>query len=225
MDRMRATWLGLVGSMLVGASAFGGDTTVWTVDVETSGEDVFWTSPTAVDPGASSYLLTSEIQLITVDISWNGIPFGTIDVTDQIPPDQAVIMAEIPGPAPVVLVDADIAYPLPPEPATLAAHLFIELDADGFAHADVTDVVLGTIDIDLGFPFGIQTVQLEAVHIVLGLTVESTTLGDLDGDGIVGPSDLAILLANWGQGGVGDLDGSGAVGAADLAILLANWGN
>ncbi len=46
---------------------------------------------------------------------------------------------------------------------------------------------------------------------------------DLDGDGHVAGSDLAILLAAWGADGPADLDGSGAVDAADLAILLAAW--
>ena len=54
-------------------------------------------------------------------------------------------------------------------------------------------------------------------------------LGDLDGDGSVGPADLAILLGSWGPCGdcgdcPADLDGDCTVGAADLAILLGNWG-
>ncbi len=53
--------------------------------------------------------------------------------------------------------------------------------------------------------------------------------GDLDGDGGVGPADLAILLGSWGpcaecQDCPADLDGDCTVGAADLAILLGNWG-
>jgi hypothetical protein len=49
---------------------------------------------------------------------------------------------------------------------------------------------------------------------------------DLDGDGAVGGSDLAILLAAWGKapGSVADLDADGEVGGAVLAILLAAWG-
>ncbi|MCA9289584.1 MAG: hypothetical protein KDA25_00555, partial [Phycisphaerales bacterium] len=49
---------------------------------------------------------------------------------------------------------------------------------------------------------------------------------DFDGDGTVGPADLAVLLAAWGRcdGCPEDLDGDGAVGPADLAILLAKWG-
>ncbi|MCH8913930.1 MAG: VCBS repeat-containing protein [Planctomycetes bacterium] len=52
---------------------------------------------------------------------------------------------------------------------------------------------------------------------------------DLDGDGMVGPMDLAILLGNWGPCAdcddcPADLDGDCTVGPADLAILLGNWG-
>ncbi|MEE8155687.1 MAG: hypothetical protein V3T53_12105 [Phycisphaerales bacterium] len=53
--------------------------------------------------------------------------------------------------------------------------------------------------------------------------------GDIDGDGIVGATDLLILLANWGPcedcgDCPADLDGNCSVGAADLLILLVNWG-
>jgi hypothetical protein len=47
---------------------------------------------------------------------------------------------------------------------------------------------------------------------------------DLNGDGSVNASDLAILLGNWGGSGSGDINGDGSVNAGDLAILLSNWG-
>ena len=53
-------------------------------------------------------------------------------------------------------------------------------------------------------------------------------LGDLDGDGHVGPTDLAILLGAWGTsctiGCPADLNTDGVVDASDLAILLGAWG-
>ncbi|MFN0137654.1 MAG: hypothetical protein ACKVS9_16235 [Phycisphaerae bacterium] len=53
-------------------------------------------------------------------------------------------------------------------------------------------------------------------------------IGDLDGSGDVGLSDLAILLANFGNGGaspdVGDLNGDAQVNLTDLATLLARFG-
>ncbi len=49
---------------------------------------------------------------------------------------------------------------------------------------------------------------------------------DLDGDGEIGPADLASLLGTWGacEGCPADMNGDGQVDAADLAILLGNWG-
>ncbi len=47
---------------------------------------------------------------------------------------------------------------------------------------------------------------------------------DLNGDGVVGPSDLAALLGQWGTNDEADLDGSGVVGPSDLAMLLGAWG-
>lgn len=50
---------------------------------------------------------------------------------------------------------------------------------------------------------------------------------DIDGDGLVGPSDLTILLASWGPcpraACPADLTGDGAVDAGDLTILLGAW--
>jgi hypothetical protein len=49
--------------------------------------------------------------------------------------------------------------------------------------------------------------------------------GDLDGDGVVGPADLAALIGAWGaDGGLADLDVDGNVGPADLAALIGVWG-
>ncbi len=47
---------------------------------------------------------------------------------------------------------------------------------------------------------------------------------DLNGDRVIGGSDLGALLGNWGNSGSGDIDGSGVVGGADLGILLGAWG-
>lgn len=50
---------------------------------------------------------------------------------------------------------------------------------------------------------------------------------DLDSDGLVGVSDLLLLLAQWGVCPpicLGDINGDGNVGVPDLLIFLANWG-
>jgi hypothetical protein len=47
---------------------------------------------------------------------------------------------------------------------------------------------------------------------------------DLDGDGAVGASDLALLLGQWdATRGSADLDHDGIVGPGDLALLLGAW--
>ncbi|MEC9374087.1 MAG: DNRLRE domain-containing protein [Planctomycetota bacterium] len=61
--------------------------------------------------------------------------------------------------------------------------------------------------------------------LVIENTAGSVCGADLDGDGVVGVSDLGALLGSWGAGpGPADLDGDGDVGPADLGALLGSWG-
>ena len=49
---------------------------------------------------------------------------------------------------------------------------------------------------------------------------------DLNGDGIVGFADLALLLSQWGQTCSGcpeDVNGDGSIGFQDLSVVLSNW--
>jgi hypothetical protein len=47
--------------------------------------------------------------------------------------------------------------------------------------------------------------------------------GDLDGNGSIGASDLAMLLAGWGTPAA-DLDGDGTTAGSDLTLMLSAWG-
>jgi hypothetical protein len=47
--------------------------------------------------------------------------------------------------------------------------------------------------------------------------------GDVNGDGAVNATDLALLLGQWGSSGSADLNHDGTVDANDLAIVLAGW--
>ena len=49
-------------------------------------------------------------------------------------------------------------------------------------------------------------------------------VADIDHDRIVGGTDLATILSNWGGSGTGDIDSSGFVDGFDLATLLSAWG-
>jgi len=79
------------------------------------------------------------------------------------------------------------------------------------------------------FTDGFQVVPVNP-GVPLRIEISATAnAGDVDGDGVVGSSDLSALLSSWamtspvGQAD-GDLDADGDVDAEDLAILLVNWG-
>jgi hypothetical protein len=59
-----------------------------------------------------------------------------------------------------------------------------------------------------------------------GIPDECQCPWDIDADGVIGFSDLLVVLATWGTdpGGPPDFDGDGIVGFDDLLVLLAEWG-
>ena len=71
------------------------------------------------------------------------------------------------------------------------------------------------------------TTSLSDVAANQHLVIESPQLADFDGDGAIGPADLAVLLAAWGPvmgaDRRADMDNDGDVAASDLAALLASW--
>lgn len=222
---------GLVVAGLGVSAAWAGSTvpTTWNFDVMTTGGDVFWMSPTSVTPTATAYDVAYELTSVSGTVTFLGAPF-TVDVTDQLDPMLLMGSVLVNGPAPVVLVDQFIAAPAAPEPAEVSADVRIELDAMGFGVVSATNVFLGTTSVNIP-PFGTVTVPITGIGFAGTLTVTPilTAAEDLDADGSVGSSDLAILLAAWGAcpaAGLcpGDFDGDGSVGSSDLAILLAAWG-
>jgi enediyne biosynthesis protein E4 len=82
-------------------------------------------------------------------------------------------------------------------------------------------------ELRIEWPRGYVT-TLNGVAINQHVVIASPVLGDLDADGNVGSSDLAVLLGSWGTvptafGLRADQDGDGVVGSADLALLLGQW--
>ncbi len=209
------------------ASVTGAET--WPFSLATSGEDVFWMSPTGVEPGAFGYDTGYTLTNVTATVSIFGAPVD-VDVTAEIPPELLSGVSMSDGPAPVILVDQFVVSPPPPEPASIAADLRFELDAAGFANASATNVVFGTVTQNVP-PFGDITVPLVGISFTGTLTVNAvlTRPEDLNGDGVVDAGDLAQLLAAWGactaMGACpADLNADGFVDAGDLATLLAAWG-
>ncbi len=81
--------------------------------------------------------------------------------------------------------------------------------------------VLGLATIRSGF---VRADELDALDVTCQIR------GDLDGDGVVGLSDLAVVLADFGCTSPpsptcpGDADGDGDTDLSDLAVVLANFG-
>ena len=184
----------------------------WSFDETTTGQDIAWTSPTSVNPAAALFNTTITMTAVEVGIAFSGIPLGTVDVLDQIPPEQQTIVGAIPGPAPLVLSQLTVIFPLPPQPVAVGADISLSLDANGFGHLDATNIVLGTIDVDLGFPLGVQPVDITSLRIAGNMTIHPTWF-DL-GNGLTGTGATPVLIA----AGTLEANSQGVVGlATDLA--------
>jgi hypothetical protein len=76
--------------------------------------------------------------------------------------------------------------------------------------------------LDATFSEGSVTSSLTTTNVATGASAEPTP--DINGDGVVGGPDLAILLAAWETAdAAADLNGNGVVDGPDLSILLAAW--
>lgn len=146
----------------------------------------------------------------SVDIEINGSPVGTIFANSL---DCVPVMSSLE-------VDAATFNML-----TGGGPTVIEMTPSSFVNKDECDPGSTYIQVRLDIP--IASDQDKNGN---GIPDECEQPGDLDGDGIVGPADLAIVLGNWGpcpappDACIADLDGDGSVGPADLAIILGNWG-
>lgn len=168
----------------------------WTFDLATTGNNVFWTSPSAVPPDADRFDATITVTLLEVRVQYLIFSF-TLDVTDQIPPEYRVTNTSAPGPAPQELVNQPITYPDPPEPPAISGTLHVAINAAGFGQASFTDVVLGTATVTLP-GFGTQTVTVTRVRVVGDVSIKPVFFqtGDMNCDGEVTVSDIgAFVLA------------------------------
>ena len=88
-----------------------------------------------------------------------------------------------------------------------------------------------TIDLknqDLEHLFGATSTGILDDSFIVVITANPIP-GDFDGDGVVGTSDLLILLGLWGPCPIcndcfADIDGDCNTGTSDLLIMLNNWG-
>ncbi len=79
------------------------------------------------------------------------------------------------------------------------------------------------VDIDADGDIDILSASSDGNELMIHLN--ETFRADLNGDGLINSTDLAILLGSWGVGGgSADFNSDGVTNAADLALLLGSWG-
>ena len=84
----------------------------------------------------------------------------------------------------------------------------------------------------LGYHDGAYTLAVSGTDSASHTASDSVSVyvsnGDLNGDGKVNLSDLAIMAAHWGQTDSnypdGNITGQGTINISDLAVMAANWG-
>ena len=98
----------------------------------------------------------------------------------------------------------------------LLVNAFVQIPADAqpgsFIAFEASDPWFANYDFEMG-----------DVLVVNG-GIEVVRTADLNGNGIVGPEDLGLLLGFWSMNGDADLNGDSTVDGEDLSMLLAAWG-
>lgn len=189
----------------------------WSIDetINRGDSQRLWTAPTTVDLGFDAYDWSYEIISVSATVLGN-----PIDVTSLIGDSFPLIGSGQTSDLPAVLIDE----PLNDPTTGTSADVFIEIDAQGIGQAEISNVMLGTID--LGLPLSIQAIRIQATVGVEGVIVE--TPGDFNNDGVMDNTDLNLLLANWGATMLppewtGYFAGP-SVDNDELNFLLAGWG-
>ena len=117
---------------------FAANPVMWNVNISTTGEDVFWTSPTAITTGLPEYDYSYEITKLTANVAL----FGNRDLLGLLDETSGSGTA---GAFPFDVVDETLDEPT----SGSSADIRIEVDSAGVGHASGTNIELGSI---LGFP-------------------------------------------------------------------------
>lgn len=216
----------MIEAMLMTIALNAGETASWPISLATAGEDIAWQSPSTVRTDGETYETEFALTSVSVVVSYFGLDFGPIDVTDQIP--ALSFLGSEDGPCPVDFGTVQVVEPPPPDPITIGFDLTTSLNENGLLLLDMTNITLGTATTEIPI-FGEVTVQLEEFYAdgLLAVTPIGTFCqSDLDGDGFVGTDDLLMAIADWGSNeSDADVDQDGTVGTSDILILLADWGS
>jgi hypothetical protein len=184
--------------MVFATTAYAVNPVTWNVALSTTGQDVFWTSPTALTLGFPEYDWSYEITRLDARVL-----FSNVDLLDQL---ESTTGSGTTSTLPAVIVDESLSEPT----TNSSADIRIEVDAAGFGRASGTNIVLGSV----GF-LRIQRVDLEATISVIGMPD-----GDYNRDGEVTLADYDLWKSDFGS--IANLNADGndnnVVDAADYAI-------
>jgi hypothetical protein len=107
----------------------------WVIDdLTTTGGDVFWTSPTFVDPIHTSYNYTYNITKVEAKSL-----FIWVDVTGSLDPNSLIGSGTEPGPCPIEMYNEAFS-----EPGVLDATVHAYADSSGYGHMNMTGISFGS---------------------------------------------------------------------------------
>ena len=99
--------------------------------VTTSGDDILWECPALIATSGEYYEMFYRITSASVWVEYIGIPFGPVDVTDMIPPENIVTWQPESGPPPLNFMWHEIVTPADQDPPSLAFDWIVDIDAGG----------------------------------------------------------------------------------------------
>jgi hypothetical protein len=185
--------------LVLAATAYAVNPATWNVALSTTGQDVFWTSPTALTLGFPEYDWSYEITKLSAQV----FLIGEQDLLGEL---QSTSGSGTTTTLPAVIVDQSLS-----EPTTgSTADIRIEIDANGYGQASGTNIELGSY-----LFFNIQRVDLAATISVIGIPT-----GDYNRNGAVDLNDYQVWKANFGSTANLAADGNDddRVDAADYVV-------
>ena len=149
-------------------------------------------------------------------------------MTDQIDPELLFGVGIEDGPTPIVFMDEPLAADADSDgDIDVAADFYMQLNTAGHGQFDVTNVFLGDVYVDTGWPFGWQYVDIDRIYMdgYMDITpVSNPCAADVNGDGSVNVTDILAVIGNWGGTGEGDVNGDDIVNVTDLLEVVSAWG-
>ncbi len=220
----------VVLTTLVGAALFGPpDEVTWKFSATSSGENFQWSSPSLITSDGSYYEMNYHVNEATVMVSYIGIDFGPISVLDMLPEDIIDTWRAAEGPTPLDFGWIEVVAPEDQNPPAIAYDWIVEINEKGQVLFSMENVLAGQYEYNLGWPWGVVTVNVESGTIYADLSVAKVSTpcyGDINQDNIVNVTDLLGVISDWGYcyDCVSDTNNDSYLDVTDLLYIINTWG-